>query len=192
MKPILVLFTLILSIGVAHGAENTFVIERTTSGGVDVTLNGKPFATYAVDQANKPYLWPIYGPTGKPMTRAFPMQQVGGEQRDHPHHRGITFGHEHINAGVDTWTESATYKPGSEHLSMLGSIKHREFTELKADGDGAVIAEACDYLDHDGKRMLTEDRRITFRTLDNARVIDFDQDLIASDGPVIFADSKDA
>jgi hypothetical protein len=192
MKRLLAVSVLLLIASIAHAGENSFAIQRTETGGVDITVNGKPFATYVVDQGNKPYLWPIYGPTGKAMTRAFPMQNVDGEQRDHPHHRGITFGHEHINAGVDTWTEAATYKAGNAHLAVLGSIKHREFTELKADGDGAVIAEVCDYLDHDGKRMLTEERRIAFRLLGDARVIDFDQDLIASDGPVRFADSKDA
>src|SRR5437762_13151741 len=137
MKPILVLFTLMLSTAAAHGAENPFVIDRTKGGGVDVTLNGKPFATYVVDQGNKPYLWPIYGPTGKAMTRAFPMQHLDGEQRDHPHHRGITFGHEHTNAGVDTWTEAATYKAGNAHLAVLGSSTHRESTEVNADDEGA-------------------------------------------------------
>jgi hypothetical protein len=37
------------------------------------------------------------------MTRAYPMQDVSNEakeQRDHPHHRGITFGHESIGGGT--------------------------------------------------------------------------------------------
>jgi hypothetical protein len=196
------LAALLLTTSALSAADSAFTVERTRSGGVEVKVNGKPFASYVVDQANKPYLWPIYGPTGKAMTRAYPMQTVEGETHDHPHHRGICFGHERINEGVETWAEKASYeemlkKPkteaaGKKHLAMLGSIKHREYAEVKADGDHAVIAEICDYLDPQGKRMLSEERRMTFRVIGETRVIDFDQDLIASDGPVKFDDVKDA
>lgn len=205
-----------------QAADTTFTIDRTASGGVDVKVSGKPFASYVIDQANKPYLWPIYGPTGKAMTRAYPMQTVEGEQHDHPHHRGLLFGHESIGhapwnfpkkwdgitgdekhtGGGDTWHERATFEEfmqqpknalkGKQRLPMLSTIKHRDFTELKADNEKAVIAETLDYLDPAGKRYLTEERRITFRVLGDMRAIDFDQDFIASDGAVTFDDRKDA
>jgi len=194
--------TLLLATAGLWAADSGFTVDRTPSGGVDVKIDGKPFASYVVDQANKPYLWPVYGPTGKAMTRAYPMQTVEGETHDHPHHRGINFGHENINDGVETWAEKASFddmlkKPkteeaGRKHLAMLGSIKHREYTEVKAEGDHAVIAEICDYLDPHGKRLLSEERRMTFRVIGDTRVIDFDQDLIASDGPVTLGDAKDA
>jgi len=53
-----------------YAADNAVTIDRTTTGGFEVKVGGKPFASYVIDQANKPYLWPIYGPTGKQMTRA--------------------------------------------------------------------------------------------------------------------------
>src|SRR5205085_1436984 len=137
-------FALLLATTTLAAAENAFTIERTLAGGVEVKLNGKPFAGYVVDQANKPYLWPVYGPTGKSMTRAYPMQQVEGEQHDHPHHRGITFGHEGINDGVDTWAERLTFEEllkeqaksaakWQQRLTLVATEKHREYTELKAD-----------------------------------------------------------
>jgi hypothetical protein len=196
------LLVLLFATTTLPAADNTFTIDRTPSGGADVKVNGKPFASYVIDQGNKPFLWPIYGPTGKAMTRAYPMQDVEGEQHDHIHHRGLTFGHEHINGGTDTWQERATYEEmlknpkseatGRKRIVLVGNIKHREFTELKADGDHAVIAEICDYVDAQGKRLLTEERRITFHLIGEMRAIDFDQDLIASDGPVNFEDAKDA
>ncbi len=201
MKSIHFLPVLILIATAVRTAENIFTIERTATGGADIKIDGKPFASYVIDQANKPYLFPVYGPTGKAMTRAYPMQQVEGEQTDHPHHRGINFGHEHIS-GIDTWAERASFdeslkipkreKAAREGLAKLGTEKHREYTKLEADGEKAVIAEICDYLDSAGKRILTEERRMTFRVVAGTRVIDFDQDLIASDGPVKFDDSKDA
>ena len=184
----------------AEGAA--FTLTRTPSGGVEVKVEGKPFATYVIDQGNKPFLWPVYGPTGKAMTRAYPMEQVVGEQRDHIHQRGLTFGHEDIDHGTDTWQERATFEEmlkspkseatGRKRLPRVGSEKHREFTELKADGDRAVIIETLDYLDAGGKRLLSEERRLTFHLVGDMRAIDFDQDLIASDGPFTFGDAKDA
>lgn len=205
LRSLLVLAIFFFATSALFAADSRFTIDRTPGGGVEVKVDGKPFATYVIDQGNKPYLWPVYGPTGKAMTRAYPMEQIAGEQHDHPHHRGIFFGHEGIDDATDTWQERATYEemlkaPKSakaaegarNRLARVGSEKHREFTELKADDDHAVIAEICDYLDAQGKRLLTEERRMTFHLVGEMRAIDFDQDLIASDGPVEFPDAKDA
>jgi len=185
---------------------------------------GKPFASIVVDQANKPYVFPIYGPTGKAMTRSYPMQDVpaeGKEQRDHPHHRGLTFGHESaglgewktpekmsgtgdekISGGGDTWAERKTYEEqaqnpknalrAKQHLAYIATIVHREFTETKAEADKAVVVEQCEYLDPTGKPFLTEARRLTFRATSDQRLIDVDQDFTASAGDVRFEDRKDA
>ncbi|HEY2584527.1 MAG TPA: PmoA family protein [Tepidisphaeraceae bacterium] len=196
-------FALMLQVSASlFAAEGGFTLARTPAGGVEVKIDGKPFATYVIDQGNKPFLWPIYGPTGKPMTRAYPMENVPGEQRDHIHQRGLTFGHEDIDAHTDTWQERATYEEmlkdpkreatGRKRLPHVGSERHRDFTELKANHDQAVIVETLDYLDAHGKRLLSEERRITFHLIGDMRAIDFDQDLIASDGPVTFGDAKDA
>lgn len=185
-------------------ADSRFTITKAPSGGVEVKIDGKPFATYVIDQGNKPFLYPVYGPTGTSMTRAYPMEMVAGEEknRDHVHQRGITFGHEDIDDHTDTWQERATFEEmlkspkseatGRKRLPLVGSEKHREFTKLEADDDHALIAETLDYLDAHGKRLLSEERRITFHLIGDMRAIDFDQDLIASDGPVTLSDAKDA
>lgn len=85
-------------------AATGFALKQDAHG-IEITHDGKPFASLVIDQANKPYLWPVYGPTGKAMTRAYPMQDVAAEpkaQRDHPHHRGLLFGHESI--GLADWS----------------------------------------------------------------------------------------
>lgn len=185
----------------ALAAEHQFTIDRTSTGGLEIKVDAKPFATYVVDQANKPYLYPIYGPTGKTMTRAFPMEKVEGEQVDHPHHRGITFGHEQINGEADVWAERLSYeaalakpktKEGAQkHIDALGTVKHVDYKKLQA-GDKAVVVETLDYLDGKGKKLFTEERRLTFHMVGQMRAIDFDQELIATDGPVKFEDAKDA
>src|SRR5215471_13407743 len=49
-----------------------FTVEKTDDG-VVVKLNGELFTKYLTLSGKKPILWPIIGPTGKPMTRAWPM-----------------------------------------------------------------------------------------------------------------------
>lgn len=184
-------FLLLLSLA-ASAAE--FTVEKTASGGAVVKVDGQLFAEYVVDQANKPYLWPILGPTGKEMTRAYPMKNVEGEKQDHPHHRGLNFGHESIG-GYDTWAEKATFgenPKSSERLKHLGAIKHKSFKQLQGGATG-VLTALSDYVDAEGKVTLTEERTLTFRVEDDgSRVIDVDIDLIASEADVVVDDKKDA
>lgn len=180
-------------------AQPGFTVDKTPGGGVIVKHNGSVFAEYVIDQANKPYLAPVFGASGKQMTRNYPMKTVEGEQHDHPHHRGIVFGHEGMG-GFETWSERATYdemnarKPGSgdARLALLGSIKHREYKELKADADSAVIVTLNDYVNPAGKKAFEEERRMVFHVSNGMRVLDFDSDIIATDGPVSVEDKKDA
>jgi hypothetical protein len=198
LLPLLATICLVPSL---RAADNKFSIEKAPGGGVTVKVNGELFADYVIDQANKPYLAPVFGANGKQMTRSYPMKTVEGEQHDHPHHRGICFGCESIS-GSDSWAELATFEEmksnpknaakAQERIDHLGSCKHVEFTELKAESDKAVIAETCDYLDHSGKKICSEARRITFRVAGGTRIIDFDQDFTTSDAPAVFGDRKDS
>ena len=180
-------------------AQSGFTTDKTPSGGVIVKQDGKLFAEYIVDQANKPYLAPVFGPAGKQMTRNYPMKTIDGETHDHPHHRGICFGHEEIG-GIEFWAEKKTYdemnakKPGTGdvHLAKLGSTKHRAYELVKAGQDGAVIDDIIDWLDPNGKKLLEEHRRMYFHAADGTWIIDMDQDLIASEGAVRVEDRKDA
>ena len=213
----LILAALLLLSGESHsqesiGSEATkarFALLQDDKG-LTINFDGQLFARYDLQTANKPYLWPIIGPTGKAMTRAFPMEQSLSEeknQRDHPHHRGILFGHENIGRidvgddedrkpiGGDTWHEELTYAHAegrSDKLAKLASIEHRKFEMLDANNDRALVVQVCDYLDRDGKRFLQEQRTLAFRASGKTRTIDFDQKFIASDGDVVFHDRKDA
>lgn len=191
MKPTALLAASLLLSPFASAAE--FTVEKTASGGAIVKVDGQVFAEYVVDQANKPYLWPIYGPTGKSMTRSYPMKNVEGEKQDHPHHRGLNFGHESIG-GYDTWAEAASFGSNpktSERIKHLGAIKHREFKELKGGSTGVIYA-LSDYVDPEGKVTITEERSMTFQVKGDTRVIDVDIDLIASQGNVMVDDKKDS
>lgn len=186
----------------ATEAPRGFSIQQTPSG-VNVAFNGTLFASYVIDGANKPYVWPIVGPTGKQMTRGYPLVDMASEpetQRDHPHHRGLTFGHE--DYGGDTWHDRSTYEAlladpgkaarGREAIANLGSINHREFTRLEAGPAEAIVDSLCDHLGPSGQVNLTERRRLTFRATAKTRSIDVDQDLVGGDKPVRIGDRKDA
>jgi hypothetical protein len=190
---------LLIALGSPHALGADFTVEKTPTGGVLVQVDGKAFTEFVVDQANKTYLWPIHGPTGKVMTRRYPMETVEGEQHDHPHHRGLCFGHQDIG-GFNNWAEAASYgkpaagKPNPKsdaQRSKLGSIKHREYRELKG-GETGVISAVADYLTNDGKKYMEEERVMTFRVKDDTRIIDVDITLHASEGDVEVGDEKDA
>lgn len=204
-----------------HAASLPISVAKDADGGFTVQVEGKPFVTYVVNQANKPYFWPVYGPTGKSMTRAFPMQEVPGEQRDHHHHRGITFGHDSggleawtpskkgegeepvkAQGGGDTWSEAGSYesmlKNGKSNpaakvkIAGLARIVHKQYSTLKSESNRVEVTQLCEHVDASGKRFLTEERRFRFEATPKERILDFDQELIASDGPVILGDKKDA
>jgi len=173
----------------------TFTVEKTATGGALVKIDGQFFTELVVDQANKPYLWPIIGPGGETMTRAYPMKTVEGEQHDHPHHRGLNFGHENIG-GYDTWAEAATFADSknaknTERLKHLGAIKHRELKDIK-EGETASFTTISDHVDVNGKKIIEEVRRHSFKVVGDTRIIDMDIDLIATEGDILVDDKKDS
>ena len=73
-------------------------------GEVEISTAGGPFATFHHGEGDRvPFLWPVLGPGGVEVTRAFPMEAGReGESPDHPHHTSLWFAHGDIN-GVDFW-----------------------------------------------------------------------------------------
>lgn len=150
---------------------------------------------YRDADARKPYFWPVIGPEGKSMTRAFPMDRVDGEQHDHPHHRGVWFGHQGVG-GFDTWLEAASKNvegdKRKEFLAGLGTIAHTGFTEISANEDHAVIRSTNDYLDSSGKPLMADERSMVFHMAGDRLVMDFDIKLLGKYGDVELQDMKDA
>ena len=166
--------------------QGGFTVSRD-AGQVTIQYDGKLVSRYHCrdKDARKPYFWPVIGPTGKSMTRAFPMETVDGEQQDHPHHRGVWFGHQGV-AGSDTWLEAASKKLEGDRqkkfLSGLGSIAHTAFIETSADENQAVIRSTNDYLDSAGKQLMADRRSMIFRMTDGKLVLDFDITLVGEYG----------
>jgi hypothetical protein len=153
---------------------------RPIDAGVRIDCDGQLVAEYLTSSGGKPVLWPLIGPTGKPMTRAFPMRQDTDEERDKEHHRSFWFTHGSVNQ-VDFWSE----------LPGHGTIEHQKFGELTG-GRSAVVVTQNDWLGPDGKKQCADERRLEFRRqLDGQRVIDFSIKLKAEPAAVVFGDMRD-
>ena len=147
--------------------------DRSEKGAV-VKIDGKSFTEYVTNFNGTPILWPIIGPTGKPMTRAYPMGEAEGERQDHVHHRSLWFTHGDVN-GHSFWHRE--------------TIKHREFVKVQS-GDRAVIVTRSDWLAPDGTRLCEDKRTLTFGSDGEARWIDFDITIKAIE-KVKFGDTKE-
>lgn len=166
-------------------------VEKSDAGAV-VKVDGQLFTEYVKLSGSKPILWPIMGPTGKKMTRDYPMVKTEGEAQDHPHHRSLWFSYDKVN-DVNFWAEDPVFtggKPGKGN-DELGTQKHREFKTLEGGKDKGVIVSVTDWIDHGGKKVLEDERRITFSATADTRTIDFDIELKATEGDVHFGDSKE-
>ena len=199
MKAYLALFlTLVLGCAL-HAAE--FSIEQQPDG-VVVKIDGKLFTKYVTgdEVSNKPYFYPVIGPGGKEMTRAYPMKDVEGERQDHPHHRSLYFGHQFIN-NFDTWHERLTLEErakGDEAklanmMKTLGASVHSKILSAAAEGDHAVLKVATDYNDASGAKLMGDERVFTFRLgAGGARIIDADIKFIGTEETVTLSDAKDS
>ena len=56
---------MLIAVTVATQAA-TFTVEKTKDG-VTVKYSGKLFTRYIIGQSNKPFLWPVIGPSGAEM-----------------------------------------------------------------------------------------------------------------------------
>lgn len=171
-------------------ASNVAVAEQfkltKTEDGITVELDGKLFTRYIFKSASstvpvsKPVMWPVVGPSGKELTRGYPLRAATPDEKaDHVHHRSFWFDHGDVN-GVSFWDET----PKS------GSIVQRELVRVE-EGKTGLIVTRNDWVDVNGKKVCTDERIFTFGTVGESRYIDCDLTVFASEGPVVFGDTKE-
>jgi hypothetical protein len=140
-------------------------------------------------------MWPIIGPTGKEMTRAWPVgpsRHGEKETDDHPHHQSLWFTHDQIN-GADFWKANVNSAAGvTDPGHNTGPhVAHREFIKIENEGSRAVVVTRNDWMNGD-KRVFEDERTVVFGTRPNGdRWIDFTIAIKASDGDVTFGDTKE-
>lgn len=153
---------------------------------VTVNIDGKLFTEYHFTGARRPYLYPIVGPTGGAMTRHWPLQDdLATEERDHPHHKGLWWGHRMVN-GAGFWEDSA--KPDAK----IGQMIHDGFAEVKSGEDqGFLRAKNKWIVDGTNELVGTDERTITFYKGKDGPMIDFAITIKAGDKEMVFGDDKD-
>ncbi len=156
---------------------------------VRIDIDGQHFTDYRFVGAPHVYYWPLIGPNQAPMTRAWPMENVEGEEHDHVHHRSFWFSHGLVN-GIDFWGENASYNGNPKH--PVGTIQHDKIVEAKSGPEVGVLTTAQNWVAPDGSIPLTSVQ--TLRVYDpgpNERLFDFDVTLTAGAADVVLGDTKE-
>jgi hypothetical protein len=130
-------------------------------------------------------VWPVIGPTGKEMTRAWPMREGDpdqGPKPDHIHQRSFWLTQGNVNR-YHIWAETA--KPQAQ-----GRIEHKELVKAEG-GDVGTIVSRNAWLGPKGEPVLTDVRTLRLGGDANSRWIDFDIVLTAAADEVKFGDTKE-
>ena len=151
---------------------------KQESNHVSVSIDGKPFTDYWFGKREdrpyaRPFFVPVLAPDGTPVT----VDHYG--QKEHPHHDSLWVGHGDVN-GADHWGLTGEKTPLQRHIKFE-----------KVEGD--TIVEDLDWEGINHQPMLRERRTLRFLPLgEKARGIDFTLEFSPIDGPVTFADTKEA
>ncbi|MCL4784383.1 MAG: PmoA family protein [Bryobacterales bacterium] len=152
---------------------------------IAITIDGKPYSELYM-AGPKTYLHPLRSASGKIVSRMYPMAKREGEITDHPHHRGLWYGHGDVN-GYDFWSSDPLNKDpkgkaGVEKLlKVLGTKSGKNTGSLKV-----LLA----WNDPHGKTLVEETREMVFRKEGQSIVIDTDLHLKAMTD-VKFGDTKE-
>jgi len=173
--------TLTLTPGGGRPAPRVALVDQPGEK-VDVQIGGKLFTSYhcAATWA-RPFLLPVIGPYGDPITRQYPVAQVAGERQDHPHHKSCWVAWGKVN-GTDNWSETPGY---ARQL-------HQQFEALDSGPVFGRLVARNHWVSNAGQKVLEERRTLVFYDLPEAgRLVDLTVTFIATEGPVVFGDTKE-
>lgn len=164
----------------------TVAVERDGDK-IAVEIGGQPFTSfYFGADATKPYLHPLRAPDGTVVTRSYPMDEVAGEQTDHPHHRGVWFSHGEVN-GFDFWANEVSQRK----RGRKGTIALNKIEAAESGANRGLIRASFNWLDTSGKALLAESRSMTFERIGQDNVVSIDITLTALVDSVHFGDTKE-
>lgn len=167
--------------GCATAAPQPRVRVYETNQVVRVELNGRLFTQYNFRDVSRPFLYPILTHDDHHMTRRWPQEEVDGEERDHPHHKGLWWSHGDAN-GVDFWSESKD----------AGRTVHQSFAEIASGNESGVITSRNRWIDKGGKVIASDERSMRFHApKGDQRWIDFTITIFASHGDLVLGDTKE-
>jgi hypothetical protein len=143
---------------------------------IELTVDGEPFGVWHL--TDQPYLHPVLGPSGKELTRAYPFEERDGEPRDHPHHRSLWFAHGAVD-GLDFWSNVGPL------VRPTGLVAHASGAERGS------FEVTDDWIAPDGHVVCSDRRRFELFALRDARGLDVDLTLRATEAGLTLGDSKE-
>jgi Family of unknown function (DUF6807) len=157
-------------------------VEAEGADAIAVHIGAELFTRYIYgDAVAKPCLYPVMGPFGHGVTRAYPLEDVEGDSRDHVHQRSLYVAWGDVN-GSDNWSEEKGH----------GRMAHRYFEATEGGAAFGRIVSLNDWVNAAGERLMQD--RIEYRFYNvppNCRLFDLDVTFYASDGDVRFGDTKE-
>jgi methane monooxygenase PmoA-like len=157
---------------------------------VSIEINGEPFSEFYLGSAYaKPFLAPLRSANGMIVTRRFPMEQLAGESRDHPHHKGLWIGYGDVN-GINFWEVEALSKASGTNPGDKGKVRLIKLDELKSGRKSGSVTATFAWLSPTEKEVLEEQRRMAFYDDEKLRRIDIDA-IFTAKITAAFADTKE-
>ena len=150
-----------VSITIAAPADDHGVNIKPAKDHIDFLIGKDLVARYHVGaDVAKPYFWPLNGPGGVPLTRAWPMEKAQpGETTDHVHQKSAWFCHGDVIPegielkdkikgvkGVDFWSEA----PGHGVIACI------DIGEAKTGKDHAWITTKNEWTTADKVKILDD------------------------------------
>lgn len=161
-----------------------------------IELNGELFTEYIFQREEGffPVFYPVMGPGEVAMTRKYPLEEIEGEDKDHPHHQSLWFAHSNVN-GETFWAVRSYKDRNSGKLRVPGHQVHQGFKEVvEGEESGHFIAETK-YVASHGRTIMSDTRTVRIPAVADAlapRILDIEIQFHATDGDVVFGDEKDA
>jgi hypothetical protein len=144
---------LLLVAGRSDSAEAPTVEFRSEAGKVNISVGGKPFATYVYQDKtiSRPFFAHVHAPGGAPVTRNHPPV-AGKDPTDHAtFHPGLWLAFGDLS-GADSWRNKAKVRHEKFVAKPKGGPGSGSFTVLNiylaADGRKALCRETCTFTVH--------------------------------------------
>jgi hypothetical protein len=167
----------------AAPSRETEVTAREVEGNrVELKVGDSLFGFYHFDRSlARPFLYPVHGPDGVVVTRHYPMREVVGEARDHPHHRSFWTAYGEVNDS-DNWSEEKGH----------AFVRHQEFVSLFSGPVCGGFTARNRWVDNTEQPQLEEIREVRiYSTGLERRLIDYTVTFIAGEKDVRFGDTKE-
>jgi hypothetical protein len=150
---------------------------------LEIRVGGELFSVYnCSNNLARPFLHPVLLPGGIAVTRSFPMQDVEGEKRDHPHHRSLWSAYGEVSE-TDNWSEA----PGKH-----ARIQHDAFDHIYEGPVFGGFEASAFWTDVSGVPLMREKRRVlVYNAGNDRRLLDYTLSLTPIEREVVYGDTKE-